>query len=147
MSVVQYDEHFEEKVTAGAAGIAVTLRRFDAEPPGDHVLRECARQVLLRSMGIDAREENHRHAGRVWGRMTMRGYSPQIPKGGVLGGFSIGDRVEKFTGEARWGGTVVSVYWTTRGALRYVVEVEPQGFQMIAVGHQLRAILLPGEEA
>lgn len=54
--------------------------------------------------------------------------------------FVIGDHVEKWTGEARWTGWIVSVYHTRRGKLRYVVEVEPQGFQMIAVHTQLRAI-------
>lgn len=55
--------------------------------------------------------------------------------------FAVGDRVEKFTGEARWTGEVVASYLTTRGSQRYVVEVEPQGFQMIAVPSQLRAAL------
>lgn len=55
--------------------------------------------------------------------------------------FQYGDWVEKFTGEARWEGRVVSAYHTKRLALRYVVEVEPQGFQMIAVPAQLRAVL------
>jgi hypothetical protein len=53
--------------------------------------------------------------------------------------FQYGDWVEKFTGEALWEGRVVSAYNTKRLALRYVVEVEPQGFQMIAVPAQLRA--------
>ena len=53
--------------------------------------------------------------------------------------FQYGDWVEKFTGEALWSGRVVSAYHTKRLALRYVVEVEPQGFQMIAVPAQLRA--------
>ena len=52
--------------------------------------------------------------------------------------FKIGDPVEKFTGEAIWHGTVVAAYHTTRNKLRYVVEVDPQGFQMIAVPSQLR---------
>lgn len=55
--------------------------------------------------------------------------------------FGYGAPVEKFTGEARWTGLVVAAYLTTRGSLRYVVEVHPQGFQMIAVPGQLRAIL------
>lgn len=50
----------------------------------------------------------------------------------------IGQRVEKFTGEARWTGIVVASYQTTKGKQRYVIEVEPQGFQMIAVPDQLR---------
>ncbi|NNM74768.1 hypothetical protein [Enterovirga aerilata] len=53
--------------------------------------------------------------------------------------FIKGDKVVKFTGEARWFGEVRDVYWTKRGSVRYVVEVEPQGFQMIAAPSQLRA--------
>jgi len=53
---------------------------------------------------------------------------------------NIGDHVEKFTGEAIWTGHVVAKYFTRRGKLRYVVEVEPQGFQMIAVENQLRLL-------
>lgn len=52
--------------------------------------------------------------------------------------YSYGDLVEKYTGEAIWHGTIVSAYLTTKGKLRYVVEVAPQGFQMIAVPSQLR---------
>lgn len=55
-------------------------------------------------------------------------------------GFVIGHPVEKFTGEARWEGTLVASYLTTKGKRRYVVEVNPQGFQMIAVPAQLRMI-------
>lgn len=50
----------------------------------------------------------------------------------------IGDRVEKFSGEARYFGEVVSVYRTKKGGVRYVVEVEPQGFQMICTEGMLR---------
>lgn len=53
--------------------------------------------------------------------------------------FKILDHVEKYEGEALWNGVVVAVYYTTRGKLRYVVEVLPQGFQMIAVPKQLRS--------
>lgn len=63
----------------------------------------------------------------------------------VPGTFAIGDRVEKFTGEARYFGTVVSVYRTLRASIRYVVEVEPQGFQMIVTGSQLQ--LAPKEQS
>ncbi|OAH42593.1 hypothetical protein AX777_04915 [Sphingobium yanoikuyae] len=55
-------------------------------------------------------------------------------------GFAIGDPVEKFTGEAIWHGTIAASYLTSKGKRRYVVEVEPQGFQMIAVPSQLRAL-------
>lgn len=51
-----------------------------------------------------------------------------------------GTYVEKYTGEARWHGWIVASYYTRRGKLRYVVEVEPQGFQMIAVPGQLREV-------
>lgn len=51
-----------------------------------------------------------------------------------------GTRVEKYTGEARWFGEVRASYLTKRGKLRYVVEVDPQGFQMIAVPGQLREV-------
>ena len=53
--------------------------------------------------------------------------------------FSVGDYVEKFTGEARWSGWIVAAYSTRKGKERYVVEVQPQGFQMIAVPSQLRS--------
>lgn len=53
--------------------------------------------------------------------------------------FQYGQPVEKYTGEARWDGRIVSAYLTTKGSLRYVVEVDPQGFQMIAIPGQLRA--------
>ncbi|UYQ71018.1 hypothetical protein OF122_13210 [Pelagibacterium flavum] len=55
--------------------------------------------------------------------------------------YSYGQPVEKFTGEAQWDGVIVSAYHTTAGKLRYVVEVKPQGFQMIAVPSQLRTAL------
>ena len=42
--------------------------------------------------------------------------------------FSVGDYVEKFTGEARWSGWIVAAYFTRKGKERYVVEVQPQGF-------------------
>lgn len=46
--------------------------------------------------------------------------------------FAVWDLVRKWTGEAHYEGIVVCVYYTTKGHLRYVVEVMPQGFQMIA---------------
>lgn len=52
--------------------------------------------------------------------------------------YDIGDPVEKFQGEARYWGHVVSAYKTRRGGQRYVVEVEPQGFQMICTPGMLR---------
>lgn len=48
-----------------------------------------------------------------------------------------GDYVEKYTGEARWMGRIVSVYDTLKGGRRCVVEVFPQHFQ-IATLSQLR---------
>ncbi|WP_210482693.1 hypothetical protein [Microvirga antarctica] len=52
--------------------------------------------------------------------------------------FKLGDHVEKHSGEARYTGQIVSVYQTTKGGTRYVVEVEPQGFQMICTAGMLR---------
>lgn len=52
--------------------------------------------------------------------------------------FEVGQKVEKYTGEARWEGIVVSRYLTLAGSIRYVVEVLPQHFQMIATPIQLR---------
>lgn len=43
----------------------------------------------------------------------------------------VGDWVEKDVGEAKYKGQVVSKYLTLRGGVRFVVEVWPQGFQMI----------------
>lgn len=61
--------------------------------------------------------------------------------------FHFGQAVEKYTGEARWSGFVLAAYLTTRGKLRYVVEVQPQGFQMIATPDQLRPLPpVPAEE-
>lgn len=60
--------------------------------------------------------------------------------GPTLDRFEIGQRVEKWTGEALCEGVVVARYLTTKGKERYVVEVQPQGFQMIAVPSQLRAM-------
>ncbi|WP_156921939.1 hypothetical protein [Azorhizobium doebereinerae] len=54
--------------------------------------------------------------------------------------FGLGDQVEKYAGEARYVGQVVSVYQTTKGGSRYVVEVQPQGFQMICTRAMLRAL-------
>ena len=56
-------------------------------------------------------------------------------------GFILGEPVEKYTGEARWQGILVARYLTTSGKRRYVVEVKPQGFQMIAIPGQLRMIV------
>lgn len=53
--------------------------------------------------------------------------------------FAVGDPVEKFTGEAQWSGWIASRYMTRSGKQRYVVEVDPQGFQMIAAPSQLRS--------
>ena len=50
----------------------------------------------------------------------------------------LGEPVEKYTGEARWEGVLLAKYKTTRGKIRYVVEVTPQGFQMICVPNQIR---------
>ena len=52
--------------------------------------------------------------------------------------FEIDDYVEKYKGEARYSGWIVCRYQTRRGKLRYVVEVDPQGFQMIGEASYLR---------
>lgn len=52
--------------------------------------------------------------------------------------FMIGERVEKHTGDYSTFGEVRGIYVTKNGKLRYVVEVEPQGFQMIWSGKELR---------
>jgi len=52
--------------------------------------------------------------------------------------FKIGDVVEKYTGDAQYQGSVVAVYRTMLGKLRYVIDVDPQGFQMIVSEKQLR---------
>ena len=59
--------------------------------------------------------------------------------GGIPGAkFVRGDQVEKYTGDARWFGTIVSVYSTLRGKIRYMVEVHPQGFQMVTSEEHIR---------
>lgn len=50
----------------------------------------------------------------------------------------VGVPVEKFSGDARWNGIIVSRYRTLSGKLRFAVEVLPQGFQMITTGPLLR---------
>lgn len=52
--------------------------------------------------------------------------------------FLLGEYVEKYEGEARYEGYIVSVYSTMKGKTRYVVEVQPQGFQMIVTDKQIR---------
>jgi hypothetical protein len=52
--------------------------------------------------------------------------------------YSVGEQVEKFVGDARYTGEVVSVYCTKAKRIRYVVEVDPQGFQMIVSEAQIR---------
>lgn len=52
--------------------------------------------------------------------------------------YAVGDWVEKGVGEARYKGHVAAVYAAAyRGGVRYVVEVWPQGFQMICTGGML----------
>lgn len=48
-----------------------------------------------------------------------------------------GTRVKNFSGEIQWFGRVVACYRTLRNTVRYVVEVEPQGLQMIFSGMQI----------
>lgn len=58
----------------------------------------------------------------------------------LLFDFKVGDIVRKSKGEALWSGVVVARYLTSKGKERYVVEVFPQGFQMIAVDSQLERV-------
>lgn len=58
--------------------------------------------------------------------------------------FVIGDVVVKASGEARYVGVVVSIYQTTRGAWRLVIDVAPQGFQMIAAPGQITRVAQRG---
>lgn len=60
--------------------------------------------------------------------------------------FMVGDIVEKHVGEARYIGTIVARYVTLKSHDRYVVEVAPQGFQMIVSPTQIRLFSpLPNE--
>lgn len=63
--------------------------------------------------------------------------------------YEIGERVEKYTGAYTTFGEVRATYTTKGGARRYVVEVEPQGFQMIWSDKELRSApaLTPGHPA
>jgi hypothetical protein len=54
--------------------------------------------------------------------------------------FNLGEWVEKHSGEARYFGKIVSAYQTSKGGWRYVVEVWPQGFQMICTAGMLRPL-------
>jgi hypothetical protein len=51
--------------------------------------------------------------------------------------FAVGDYLHKHTGDTKWYGWVVARYFTRRGKERYVIEVDPQGFQMIGAPEQL----------
>ena len=50
----------------------------------------------------------------------------------------VGSWVEKYDGDAQYEGEVVCTYKTTKGKWRCVIEVWPQGFQMIVSGRQIR---------
>ena len=50
----------------------------------------------------------------------------------------VGDYVEKFSGEARYSDWLVAIYMTRKGGTRYVVEVDPQGFQMIVTREMIK---------
>ena len=53
--------------------------------------------------------------------------------------FAIGDYVRKDGSEVSYTGFVMARYLTRRGRnVRYVIEVEPQGFQMIANEQQIK---------
>jgi hypothetical protein len=71
-------------------------------------------------------------------RRVLEQFAASAPSAVEDAVWKIGERVEKWNGEARYTGVVVSVYTTTKGGVRYVVEVEPQGFQMICTKAMLR---------
>ena len=52
--------------------------------------------------------------------------------------FTVGDYVEKWTGDAQYRGWIVSRYRTRKRLVRYVVEIDPQRFQMIVSEGQIR---------
>lgn len=54
--------------------------------------------------------------------------------------FNVGDYVEKFSGDAQYKGTIVSCYQTLNGKTRYVVDVDPQNFQMITAAQFIRKV-------
>ena len=62
--------------------------------------------------------------------------APPVPVPVEGAKFAIGERVFKWTGS--YNSEVRAVYTTKRGDIRYVVEVEPQGFQMIWTDRELR---------
>ena len=47
-------------------------------------------------------------------------------------------KIAKWKGDAKYKGLIVAIYYTRKGKLRYVVEVEPQGFQMIVTQRMIR---------
>lgn len=53
---------------------------------------------------------------------------------------SEGAYVEKYKGDARYEGIILKCYHTLRGKARYVVEVIPQGFQMITSDDYIREL-------
>lgn len=55
-----------------------------------------------------------------------------------LNKYRLYEHVSKWKGDARYSGQIVSIYFTRRKKLRYVIEVEPQGFQMIVSETQIR---------
>lgn len=63
---------------------------------------------------------------------------PEAPRWAIR--FERGARVAKFTGDAPFTGTVVAWYFTSRWRLRYVVEVDGWGGQMIESNRTLRAL-------
>ncbi len=48
------------------------------------------------------------------------------------------EMVEKWKGDARYAGMIVAIYLTRKKKLRYVIDVEPQGFQMIVSETMIR---------
>ena len=66
---------------------------------------------------------------------------PRTPNAPDENGFFIGQKVEKFSGDYQTIGEIRARYTTCKGAVRYVVEIEPQGFQHIFTAGSIRALL------
>jgi hypothetical protein len=80
-----------------------------------------------------------------FGRMTARNRAIMeralaVIEGGQDWEFATGQWVENSTGEAIYQGIIVARYRTLRGKPRYVLEVPPQGSQVIADPEQLRSL-------
>lgn len=123
-----------------------------SRPPGEPAQEVGGVMVTLAAYclahNLDMQQAAETELARIWTKVVqIRAKQAAKPTGSALPiawAFAPGQRVEKWTGEALWSGIIVARYLTTKGKERYVVEVEPQGFQMIAVPSQLRAAAAGG---